>query len=385
MKSRLVLFAAVLCSSTISLAQEAKPSAGLSTESLHSLLEKTRDEKKVPALAAAVVQENGKIIADAVGTRKAKSKKNPVTADDCFHLGSCTKSMTATLCAMLVEKGQLSWDRTIADAFPTLVETIHPDWHKVTLEQLLCHRSGLPEDRAPDMKTWPKIRALKGPLPQQRIAMMEILLPRPSAAEPGTVFAYSNSGFVIAGAMCEAATGKSYEELMQSMLFEPLGITTAGFGPPGSAKEVDQPWGHDSMMGAYSAVKPGAFSDNPAVIAPAGLAHMSMSDWAKYAQLHLKGTSGGKALLSAATMAKLHQVAPGQDYAYGWAIRKEDWAGGQTLGHSGSNGRWFAVIQIVPTKDYAVVVATNAADQAAQEACRDVARGVRAVLMAKGS
>lgn len=385
MKSRLVLFAAVLCSSTISLAQETKPSAGLSAQSLHSLLEATRDEKKVPALAAAVVQADGRIISDAVGTRKAKSKKYPVSADDCFHLGSCTKSMTATLCAILVDKGQLSWDRTIASAFPKLVESIHPDWHNVTLEQLLCHRSGLPEDRAPDMKTWPKIRALKGPLPEQRIKMMEIILARPAATPAGSTFAYSNYGFAIAGAMCEAATGKSYEELMHSVLFEPLGITTAGFGPPGSAKEVDQPWGHDSMMGAYSAVKPGALSDNPAVIAPAGLAHMSMSDWAKYAQFHLRGTAGGKALLSATTMVKLHQVAPGQDYAYGWAIRKEDWAGGQTLGHSGSNGRWFAVIQIVPTKDYAVVVATNAADQAAQEACRDIVKGVRTALVEKGS
>lgn len=385
MRSRSILIAAVLCSSTIALAQEAKPSAGLSAESLHSLLEKTRDEKKVPALAAAVVQEDGKIISDAVGTRKAKSKKNPVTADDCFHLGSCTKSMTATLCAMLVEKGQLSWDRTIADAFPKLVETIHPDWHKVTLEQLLCHRSGLPEDRAPDMKTWPKIRALKGPLPEQRIAMMEILLPRPPATEPGTVFAYSNSGFVIAGAMCETATGKAYEELMQSMLFEPLGMASAGFGAPGSDGDVNQPSGHDSFGGAYSPVKAGPMSDNPAVIAPAGMVHASVGDWAKYAQFHLKGTVGGKALLSAATMAKLHQVAPGQDYAYGWAIRKEDWAGGQTLGHSGSNGRWFAVIQIVPTRDYAVVVATNAADQAAQEACRDIVRGVRAAMTGKGS
>lgn len=386
MKSRLILFAAVLCSSTTSLAQETKPPAGLSAESLHLLLETTRDEKKVPALAAAVVQADGRITSDAVGTRKVKSKKNPVTADDCFHLGSCTKSMTATLCAILVDKGQLSWDRTIEKAFPELVETIHPDWHNVTLEQLLCHRSGLPEDRSPDLRTWPKIRALKGPLPEQRNAMMEIIFARPSATPAGSAFAYSNYGFAIAGAMCEAAAGKPYEELMQSLLFEPLGITTAGFGSPGSAKDVDQPWGHDSLMGAYSSVKPGPFGDNPMVISPAGLAHMSLGDWAKYARLHLQGFQGkgaGGGLLKPETLKRLHTVAPGQDYAYGWLIRDEPWAEGTTLAHNGSNNRWYAVVQIAPMKGYAVMAATNAADQGAQEACRDVLRGVRSVLVGK--
>ncbi|MEK6643022.1 MAG: serine hydrolase domain-containing protein [Planctomycetota bacterium] len=375
MKNPLILLIAFVFCAGPALAEPA-----FDADALHVLLEKVREEKKVPALAAAVVRADGLVAADAVGVRKARTKK-AVTVDDCFHIGSCTKSMTATLCAMLVEKGKLSWDRTIAVAFPSLVETIHPDYHKVTLEQLLCHRSGLPEDRAPDPKTWPKVRALKGPMPQQRVSMMEIILPRPPATEPGTTFAYSNYGFAIAGAMCEAATGKAYEELIRTMLFEPLGMTSAGFGAPGSDGDANQPWGHDAGMGAYSAVKPGPLSDNPAVISPAGLAHMSIGDWAKYGQFHLKGFRGGGDLLSASSFKKLHEVSPGQDYVCGWLIRKEDWAGGTTLWHNGSNGRWFAVIQIAPAKDFAVVVATNAADAAAQEACRDVTRGIRAAML----
>ena len=56
-------------------------------------------------------------------------------------------------------------------------------------------------------------------------------------------FLYSNLSYALAGAMAERLTGKSWETLMQERLFVPLGITTAGYGPPGTPGQVDQPWG----------------------------------------------------------------------------------------------------------------------------------------------
>ena len=78
------------------------------------------------------------------------------------------------------------------------------------------------------------------------------------AAQAETEFLYSNAGYVIAGAMLEQVTGESWEELIRTEVFEPLGMTRAGFGAPGSADAVDQPRGHRAgLFGGLNAVAPG--------------------------------------------------------------------------------------------------------------------------------
>jgi CubicO group peptidase (beta-lactamase class C family) len=345
-------------------------------EDLSGLLAEMRKEHRVPGMVAAVFRSDGIIAIGATGRRRARST-TPVSIDDRFHLGSCTKSMTATLCAMLVEEGKLKWTTTVAEAFPKLKEKIHPGFQGVTLEQLLCHRSGLADDRSPDLRTWSKIILLNGDLREQRQSLVEIALGRAPAKPAGTAFAYSNYGFAIAGAMAEAATGEQYETLIRRKLFEPLGMTTAGFGAPAGDVEGDQPQGHNSMFGMYTSVAPGPMADNPAVITPAGRVHCSIGDWAKYAMLHLNAERGKPRLLKAETFKKLHDDAFDQDYAYGWAILDADWAKGKVLAHDGSNGLWYAVIVIAPAADIAFLVATNAGDETAEKACREARRMMR--------
>src|SRR5262245_30678632 len=93
-------------------------------EDISMLLATVREEHAVPGIVAAVANSDGIIALGAAGNRKNKTN-SPVTTDDSFHLGSCTKSMTATLCAMLVEDGKLKWSTTVAESFPKLVESIH--------------------------------------------------------------------------------------------------------------------------------------------------------------------------------------------------------------------------------------------------------------------
>ncbi|QDV91900.1 D-alanyl-D-alanine carboxypeptidase precursor [Phycisphaerae bacterium RAS2] len=354
--------------------QTTRPAADDVTAILKDVIKKDR----VPGMAAAVVRSKGPIVVGVAGKREARGKQK-IAADDRFHLGSCTKSMTATLCAMLVEQGKLKWETTVAEAFGEQAEKLNSVYRTVTLKQLLCHRAGLAEDRRPDLATWPKVLLLSGDMLKQRRSLVEIVLSREPAHEPDTKFAYSNYGFAIAGAMCEAVTGEAYEALMKQMMFEPLGMTTAGFGAPGSPDEVDQPRGHDSLFMMYSAVPPGPGSDNPAVIGPAGTAHCSVGDWAKYARLHLRGARKPESaeLLKPATFELLHADPYKQEYAFGWVIRDEEWAGGKMLAHDGSNGRWYAVVVIAPQRDLAILVATNAADDTAQSAIRGAIRKLR--------
>jgi CubicO group peptidase (beta-lactamase class C family) len=191
---------------------------------------------------------------------------------------------------------------------------------------------------------------------------------KPPEATPGEKYIYSNAGYAIAGHMAEKVAGKSWEELMREKIFRPLGMTTAGFGAPGTTTKNDQPRGH--RAGGIP-VEPGLGADNPVAIGPAGIVHCSIGDWAKFAAANLP--SAKTKLVKPATFEKLHAPAApmpgGSEYAMGWIVAEgQPWAGGPALTHSGSNTMWMAVVWLAPGKDFAVLVACN---QANAEACND--------------
>ncbi len=95
---------------------------------------------------AAAVLRGERIIAQGAGGVRKRGTAERITLEDRFHLGSCGKAMTATLVAMLVEEGKLNWTTTLGALFADLVKPMHPAWEKVTLRQVLAHRSGLPLD-----------------------------------------------------------------------------------------------------------------------------------------------------------------------------------------------------------------------------------------------
>lgn len=186
---------------------------------------------------------------------------------------------------------------------------------------------------------------------------------------PRTKEIYSNVGYIIVGAALEKITGRSWEELMQQRIFKPQGITTGGFGPPGTAGRVDQPWGHDRNG---DPVGPGdSGSDLPRYAGPCGTAHMTATDWAKFISLHLRGDPANPdhrvSLLSPRAFEHLHRASPGETYAPGgWAVGTFEPAKGPRpddkgiiFGHEGSNGYWYSKVLVAPEIDLAVLVVCN--------------------------
>lgn len=354
--------------------QEPEPVA-VEVKDLSPKLEDFRESKALPALAAALWQDGHIVAEGAVGLR-AVGQDAKVTTEDLWHLGSDTKAMTAVLMAVLVEEGKLSWQSTIGEVFADLEKEIHDDWSEVTLTQLLRHRSGFAEDRVPDAVIFPAMRKLTGPMREQRRSFVKMALASPPAQKPGTVFQYSNFGYMIAGAMAEAVCQKSWESLMKERVFAPLGMSTAGFGPPGVEKELLQPMGH--YLGVPVPFGPAA--DNPAVLGPAGTVHASLEDWGKFLNLFLttmptaEDVASGKAekgFLTAESMSMLKQPGPG-GYAMGWITAQREWGGGAVLSHAGSNGMWFAVTWVAPNKGFAAMAVTNCATAKGIDACDEV-------------
>src|SRR5439155_768520 len=150
------------------------------------------------------------------GVRKA-GEDEPVTVNDLVHIGSNTKAMTATVIALLVEKKKLRWDSTVGQVLPDLKGKIHDDYLGVTLAQLLAHEGGVV--RGVNWRDAPADKTTRA----QRVALLPVILKDAPADKPGTKFAYSNAGYVVAAAMAEAAADASWEDLMTETLFKPLG------------------------------------------------------------------------------------------------------------------------------------------------------------------
>ncbi len=328
-------------------------------DQLDVLLEPLRAEFELPALSGAILVDGKLWGLGAVGLRRA-DRDVPVSSADLWHLGSCTKSMTATWIALLVERGELEWETTIGDVYPELIESesMHPDWADVPIEWLLQNRSGAPHDLKAD-GLWTRLRIHKGTPIEQRRALVEGVLARAPEAPPGTEYIYSNAGFSIAGAMAETLVGISWEAGITRDLFDPLGMSSFSFGLPGLPGKVVQPFGHRERRGKLLAMPPVPFADNPSAIAPAGKAHGSLTDWAAYAALHLAGARGEKdLLLEPSTFARMHE--PHNGYAMGWL--STEWDGTRALWHNGSNGMWYCEILIVPESNCAVLAASNRGD-----------------------
>lgn len=311
-----------------------------------------------PALAGAIVAREGLVWSSVRGVRQA-SGSDPVTAEDRWHLGSNTKAMTAALFARLVEQGRADWEMTVAQAFPDL--TLDPAWSNTRLIDLMHHRAGL-MDADVIGRTW-LMTARSDPrsLPEQRRAIAGQAFARPPGGPVGT-FAYGNANYIVLGAAIEAITGQSWEDAMRAEVYGPLGLTSAGFGPPPSPNA----WGHRAGPTAIDPANPGA--DNPLALGPAGTAHMTLADYGRFLAVFL---SEGGGWIGADSIARLTAPAEGPPpgYGCGWIVQGQ--GPQRVLGHEGSNTMWHAGVLVRPEQNRAVIAVSNDG-QAGRRAVQDL-------------
>ena len=159
---------------------------------------------------------------------------------------------------------------------------------------------------------------------------------------------------MLAAVIAERATGKSYEDLMRREIFEPLVMTSVGFG----ATHAGQPNGH---TGGKPISKPA--DSNPLFFAPAGNINLSLRDWARFCLDQLAGAKGRGRLLKAETYRRMQTAQLGGEVGLGWGI--QDTLGGRpgpVLTHAGSDGNWYAEVALFPKTDAGVLVAANAGE-----------------------
>ncbi len=317
----------------------------------------------MPALVAAVGHADGSIQTGAVGAR-VLGRPDKVTPDDWFHIGSVTKPMTATVVALLVEEGKLHWSTPVIQALPECGSTMRPEYREVTVADLLAHEGGLPA--FDDEKALQTVPRLAGSLTAQRLAFSCLALSRPPVVGPRKAFSYSNAGFTVVAAIAEKVSGVSWEELMRTRVFAPLGMRTAGFGWPAKGG-APQPWGHWKRLWRVVPQNPDGKYQLPSFLAPAGDVHMSMPDLARFLAAHLRALHGDSALLKPETARLMHtrRIQSG----LGWGV--QPLAGFDAVSvYQGSADTFITLVAIVHDGDLVVAVSANSATQEADAATK---------------
>ncbi len=326
------------------------------------LLEEGIRTGALPGIVAGITTSSDALFVRAKGVRRLDQPER-LEPNDLLHLGSCTKAMTATLSALLVESGLLEWQTSLEVPPKGRARTSS----NITLHQLLSHTAGVPVF---GLQEWEAMPVFEGDIVMQREAFTQWQMEQIKDEH-----VYSNAGYTMAASIAESAMGGiSWEILITEWLFEPLGIT-AVFGWP-ALHDPNQPWGHWQMEidGPLVPHPPTDAYQVPHVIAPAGDVSMTMGDYLVFLRENLRGLNGQSNLLSQETFEFLHTPvgtildAP---YACGWIVLPDAFDGIALHTHDGSALTFYINMVLVPEHDFAVAVCTNAFSMPAIIACSD--------------
>ena len=325
--------------------------AGLVSASLHYA------DRQSNATAAAGLRQKGAPAATAIG--------------DWLRIGSVSKAMTACIAAKLIDRGQLSWTLSLAEALPDLAAGMLPAFRSVTVEQLLAHRGGLIAlNNEADVGLFLEFLAAQtAPLPEtfagrrSFLATWALQQAQPGVT-PGQDFLYSNVGYMLVGMILEARSGKSFTALFDELIV-PLVGTPGGPGlSPGlpTTAGLGVQRGHVGSLGAVQFFEwnPPELEDwNEVLGEAAGGVFATVPGYAKWQQLHQQALSGEPTPLPAAYVQRLRK--PVGDYVLGWEVGPLPDAFKQKvcLYHGGSGDGFNAFSVIALDAQFAISAFTN--------------------------
>jgi CubicO group peptidase (beta-lactamase class C family) len=309
---------------------------------------------EVPGCAVAAVRDGRNELVGGWGLRDREAGL-PVTQDTLFAIGSVTKAFTATTVGALVDEGLLEWERPLRDYVPgvQLNDAFASD--RLTIVDLLSHRSGLPRH---DL-TW------VGQPGRSRAEIVRRLRFLPLSRDLRQEFQYCNLGYLVAGHVVEALSGVPWEDFVRGRLLGPLGMRRSNLS-------VDEMLADADHAGAYTrrdgVIVPVPQRPLPAM-APAGAINSSAADMARWLLVQLAdGQLEGVTVMSPATLERQHAPhmlarfpdLPGlTHYAYGlgWVIGR--YRDHRLVWHNGGIDGFLTQCMLLPDDGIGVAVMTN--------------------------
>ncbi|MBS1716376.1 MAG: beta-lactamase family protein [Armatimonadetes bacterium] len=325
-------------------------------------------ETRSPAMAIAM-SRNGKLEQTVTGVREL-GKNDKVGVDEPFSIGSIGKPLCSTLIGKLIEAGMLRFDTTLKEALPGY--PMKPAYENLTLEQVMQHRAGLPQDLGFPPGVVQRIVGDSTDPIEIRSKYIKDILSRDVIAKPNERFAYSNADYAVLSHIIELKLGIPYEEALRTLLFQPLGLNHSYIGSATFPKE--RPSGHVPGPNGLTVRNYIGLTDNQSsnkletMVAGAGAGiYMSVADLVRFGEMHMKGLQGEDGYLKASTIARLHQGVhedPGatREYACGWGIQTSPGIQ-QWHGHNGSDGTFVSDLAIFPKSNLVIVAIVNRGGQ----------------------
>jgi D-alanyl-D-alanine carboxypeptidase len=334
-------------------------------QSLREAAEAIRVVRGVPGMAYAVVSKDSIIEFQVLGYRVFKSKDS-IERNDRFNIGTNTAALTAYIAARLVEVGKINWTTQLLQIFPAFSNKTFPVYRSIRFQDLLSSRTRI--QAFMDMRDWFKIPETKGNIVAKRRAFTYWMLQRKPNMEnfQQKKIVFSLAGYVMAAAMMEKVTGKSWEDLVTEYVRKPMNISVRYSWP----NRMDQaaPAGHWYQGGSFHSEDPDTWVKVHPVLYPGQGISISMPDYVKFMQTCLRGLATGKSQLSQAGFEFLFFGMP--DYAMGWnngSFHDQSFAF-----HEGLSLLFNCRTEILKEKGRAIIVMGNSGDKDGRGAVLDI-------------
>lgn len=268
-----------------------------------------------------------------------KVENTPATK---FRIASLTKPFTATAIMLLQERGLLA----VEDRLCQFLTSCPASWQGITIHQLLTHTSGIPD-----------YTALPGALeeavsPHSASELIQSFQDEPLEFTPGTSFLYSNSGYVLLGAVIEAVTRIDFDEFVRANLLLPFGLKDTGYDRA-SVVLKGRASGYNIVGNAFVNAP---YLDMSNTYAAGGF-YSTVEDLYRWEQVLVEGRLLTPESLDLMFTPHVKAEAFGTDYGYGWLIDDKD--GRRMIGHEGGLPGFHSFLEYFPDEQVSIIVLSN--------------------------
>ena len=332
--------------------------ARVAMEGFDEVVEQALSDFNVPGAAIAVVAGGEVVYAQGFGYRDVDAER-PMTADSLFAIGSTTKAMTATVLGTLVDEGLVEWDEPVRRYLPAFTLSDSSISERITVRDLVTHRSGLPRH---DL-LWYNNNEIPRAEMVSRLADLEL------SADLREKYQYNNLMFMTAGYLTGQLTGQAWEEVMRLRLFDPLGMERTNFSVGESQLDSDFSLPYKENDDQEIEQIPFRSID---LIGPAGSVNSSVTEMSQWLLLNLRnGRMGDQQLVSATNLADIQspQMTTGETqerveispatYGMGWRINS--YRGHRQIAHGGGIDGFSTSVVLLPDDDIGLVSFDNRA------------------------
>ena len=315
---------------------------------IEKAIDQKRQELGIPGVSLVIVKDDRVIYMKGLGVKDFE-KKLPVTPDTLFAIGSASKAFTSMLAVMSVDEHKLSLDDSPKKFLPYFKLRDADADAKITIRDLLSHRSGLNRT---------DIAMVTGVL--NRAELIEVAAMAKPTAKLGEKFQYQNVMYTAAGEAVAQAQHSTWDKLIATRIFKPLGMRGSDTTVVAMQKARDFSFGYEYNPATKQTRRLPQREITAA--APAGAINSSARDMAQWIRFMLAGgTIEGKRLVSQQgfeqLVSKQINVGGTVDYGLGWFLRQ--WNKHKVIEHGGNIDGFNSQVAMMPDQNLGFVLLTN--------------------------